>query len=268
MNIKKWLKKITAAAVMTVLFAGMVHSTAKADEVVNFILNYDTTVYTRQVYSPEIILINDGTESDAIKWITEVCNQVNFITNGEVTIDSAEVKAEVKKEIAAGNQSIKLDLGDYTAQAIAEKKAAAAQALLLSAQSSSDTGMTPEIAANLNALGIDTKISECSTKYTVGQDRSLNIAVAAGRVNGTVLQPGQSFSYDTTILPRTTANGYGPGDIISNGTHIKAIGGGICQVSSTLNNAVLKAGIVPTERHNHSQRVYYLKSGLDATVSS
>jgi len=82
------------------------------------------------------------------------------------------------------------------------------------------------------------------------------------------LQPGQGISVDAAILPRTKANGYGLGNAIIDGEFIKVVGGGICQVSSTLNNAVLRAGIIPTERHNHSQRVSYLPSGLDATISA
>ena len=120
----------------------------------------------------------------------------------------------------------------------------------------------------LNAAGIDSKISECTTKYTVGQDRSKNIETAASYINGLVLVPGQLFSYDYCIHPRTIENGYGPGNAIINGGYKKVIGGGICQVSSTLNNAVLQAGIIPTERHNHSTGVHYLPSGLDATVSA
>ena len=58
------------------------------------------------------------------------------------------------------------------------------------------------------------------------------------------------------------------GNAIMGDDFIKVVGGGICQVSSTLNNAVLRAGMIPTERHNHSQNVSYLASGLDATISA
>ena len=119
----------------------------------------------------------------------------------------------------------------------------------------------------LNNMGIDSKLSECVTKYKVGEDRSLNIEVAANYLNGTILNPGQPFSYNVVIGPRMVERGFGPGNAISGGKYIKVIGGGICQLSSTLNNAVLGAGIIPTERHNHSTGVHYLPTGLDATVS-
>lgn len=284
MRMKKWLSKISVLVTAMAVLVGAFHYIPQADDVVNLVLTYDTTVYTRQIYSPEVIQINSGVESDSLKWVTDTCNHVAYITNGAVSIDTASVMATVKSGITAGSKNIAVDLSSYTTQAMAQKAAAAqAQAAANAATAAqtadtsapaeasvtaAQTGMTAEIAANLNKMGIDTKISECSTKYRVGQDRSLNVAVAASRINGVILQPGQGFSYDAAILPRTKANGYGPGDIISGDAHVKATGGGICQVSSTLNNAVLRAGIIPTERHNHSQRVLYLKSGLDATVSA
>ncbi len=258
------------------MFTGVFYYVTKAEEVVNIILNYETTVYTRQIYSPELMQINSGADTDAIKWVKETCNHVSFITNGAVTLDAVPLVAAVKGKLALGSKSVTLNLSDYTTQAVAAKATQAqiladaqkAQAQIVQTTPTVSSGMNATVAASLNEVGIDTKISECSTSYVVGQDRSLNIEVAANRINGLILQPGQLFSYDTAILPRTSANGYGPGNAIIGGKYQKVTGGGICQVSSTLNNAVLRAGILPTERHNHSQQVHYLKSGLDATVSS
>lgn len=246
----------------------------RAEEVTNLILQYDTTVYTRQIYSPEITQINSGADTDSIKWVKETSNHVAYITNGAVSIDATSLISAVKGKLALGSKNISFDLSDYTTQNIAAKAAQAlADTKVTQTQSVQTTqvvsaGMDPSIVASLNEIGINTKISECSTSYVVGQDRSLNIEVAANRINGIILQPGQLFSYDSAILPRTAANGYGLGNAIIGGKYEKVTGGGICQVSSTLNNAVLRAGILPTERHNHSQQVHYLKSGLDATVSA
>ncbi|MCR5419986.1 MAG: VanW family protein [Lachnospiraceae bacterium] len=119
----------------------------------------------------------------------------------------------------------------------------------------------------LNSIGINTKLSEVSTKYNVNQDRARNIETATAYLNGTIIPAGQIMSYNAVVGPRTVARGFGPGNIISGGKYVKGIGGGICQVSSTLNAAVLNAGIIPIERHNHSSCVHYLGSGLDATIS-
>jgi len=276
MRMKRWLRRISALVAAVLMLTGAFCYAPKAEEVVNLILNYDTTVYTRQIYSPEVIQINSGADTDAIKWVKETCDHVAYITNGAVALDAASLTSAVKGKLASGSKNITLNLSDYTTQAVAAKAAQAqaladaqkAQAQIVQTTPTVSSGMNAAIAASLNEIGINTKISECSTSYVAGQDRSLNIEVAAGRINGLILQPGQRFSYDAAILPRTAANGYGPGNAIISGKYEKVTGGGICQVSSTLNNAVLRAGILPTERHNHSQQVHYLKSGLDATVSS
>ncbi|MCR5673487.1 MAG: VanW family protein [Lachnospiraceae bacterium] len=111
------------------------------------------------------------------------------------------------------------------------------------------------------------KLSEASTRFRANEDRAKNIRNAASKINGTVIMPGQMFSCTRAFGARTSANGYGPGNIISGGTYIKGMGGGICQVSSTLNLAMLRAGVLPAERHNHSHRSSYIASGLDATIS-
>lgn len=111
------------------------------------------------------------------------------------------------------------------------------------------------------------KLSEASTRFRANEDRAKNIRNAASKINGMVIMPGQLFSCTRAFGARTAANGYGPGNIISGGTYIKGMGGGICQVSSTLNLAMLRAGVVPKERHNHSHRSSYIASGLDATIS-
>ena len=271
---KGWMRRLSALVLAVLVFTGAFYYEPKAEEVVNLILNYETTVYTRQIYSPEVIQINSGADTDAIKWVKETCNHVAYITNGAVTIDATLLMSAVKGKLASGSKNITLNLSDYTTQAVAAKAAQAladaqkAQAQIVQTTQTVSSGMDSTIAASLNEIGINIKISECSTSYVAGQDRSLNIEVAANRINGLILQPGQFFSYDMAILPRTSANGYGPGNAIIGGKYEKVTGGGICQVSSTLNNAVLRAGILPTERHNHSQQVHYLKSGLDATVSS
>ena len=82
------------------------------------------------------------------------------------------------------------------------------------------------------------------------------------------IMPGQEVSVSTAILPRTSANGYREAGAYLNGETVMAIGGGICQVSSTVYNAVKNAGLVVLERHPHSMPVHYLPLGLDAAISS
>ena len=113
------------------------------------------------------------------------------------------------------------------------------------------------------------KISTFTTYFGgTGYNRGLNIANAASKINGTLLMPGDEFSYEDKVSPVELFNGYHMAPVIVNGTHKNAPGGGVCQVSSTLYNAELKAGIKPIERHNHSKAISYVKRGLDATLAT
>ena len=109
----------------------------------------------------------------------------------------------------------------------------------------------------------------CTTSFsTSSSNRINNIKVAAGHLNNMIIMPGQEVSVSTAILPRTSANGYREAGAYLNGETVMAIGGGICQVSSTVYNAVKNAGLVVLERHPHSMPVHYLPLGLDAAISS
>ena len=117
-----------------------------------------------------------------------------------------------------------------------------------------------------------TLLSEFSTSFkgsTLGRkNRVNNMALAASRINGIVLEPGEEFSMNKTILDRTKENGYYLAPAIRNGTYEKEYGGGVCQVSSTLFNAVMMADLTVTERHHHRWPMHYLPIGRDATIAT
>ena len=96
--------------------------------------------------------------------------------------------------------------------------------------------------------------------------RTNNIRLAAKAINGTILNPGDEFSYNGTVGERTAARGYQEAHAYSGGKIIDEFGGGVCQPSSTLYMAVLRADLKVTERHNHSFTVSYTPLGEDATV--
>lgn len=106
-----------------------------------------------------------------------------------------------------------------------------------------------------------------STSYNPDIPRANNVILAASRINGVVIQPGESFSFSQTILPRTVENGYVEAPVIVGNGFAQGIGGGICQVSSTLYAAMLSANLPATERHPHSLAVSYIPVGMDATIS-
>ena len=111
------------------------------------------------------------------------------------------------------------------------------------------------------------EISKYSTKYDVSNtNRSQNLKLASDKINGTVLMPGEEFSYNQVVGKRTVEAGYKNAKIYSNGQVVDGLGGGICQISSTLYNAVLLADLEITERRNHYFKTSYVPAGRDATV--
>lgn len=112
------------------------------------------------------------------------------------------------------------------------------------------------------------QLSKFSTSFSSsGSSRSTNISLAAQKLDGVVIMPGETFSYNQTVGQRTKAAGFKEATAYSNGQVVQEVGGGICQVSSTLYNAVLYANLEIVERSNHGFKPSYVKPGLDATVS-
>lgn len=111
-------------------------------------------------------------------------------------------------------------------------------------------------------------LSSFTTYYDGGNlPRSKNIALAAEKISGSVLQPNAEFSFNGTVGKRTAENGFFEATVIQNGQFAKGIGGGVCQASTTLFNAALRAGMKITESRNHSLTVSYVPYSLDAMVS-
>lgn len=113
------------------------------------------------------------------------------------------------------------------------------------------------------------KLSEYSTGYSNSSAaRKFNIALAAKKLNGAEIKPGEKFSFNTVVGPRTAENGFRSAHIILDGKFVDGIGGGVCQVSTTLYNAVLRAGLEVLYSAPHSLPVGYVSHGFDAMVSS
>lgn len=122
-----------------------------------------------------------------------------------------------------------------------------------------------------NQIGDDAfpdQLSKFSTSFSSSNySRSTNISLAAQKLNGVVIMPGETFSYNQTVGQRTKAAGFKEAPAYLNGQVVQEVGGGICQVSSTLYNAVLYSNLEIVERYNHGFKPSYVKPGLDATVS-
>lgn len=110
-------------------------------------------------------------------------------------------------------------------------------------------------------------IGTYTTKTTANSKRNTNVRLACEALNGTILQPGQELSFNDTVGERTEAKGYQGAAAYNNGEVVQEIGGGVCQVSTTLYNAVLKAGLKVSVRRSHTFEPSYVTPGQDATVS-
>lgn len=110
-------------------------------------------------------------------------------------------------------------------------------------------------------------ISSFTTRYDASNvNRSQNLAIATAKINGTVLMPGEEFSFNQVVGKRTIEEGYKDAKIYQDGKVVDGLAGGICQISSTLYNAVVQANLEIVERRNHSFTTSYVKAGRDATV--
>lgn len=114
--------------------------------------------------------------------------------------------------------------------------------------------------------GVNKKIASFSTNSPAGPS-GYNASLAIKNIDNILIMPGDSFSTEKAIGPTTAERGFVSSNIYLNGKVEKGYGGGVCQISSTLYNTMLRAGILPTERLNHSMPVNYVPLGLDATLA-
>lgn len=126
-----------------------------------------------------------------------------------------------------------------------------------------DTNITQTVPSKTELYSFSTDI------LTESKNRLTNIKITCSRINGTVVKAGKEFSFCDVVGQPSSKDGYKPADAFGkNNKIIQAIGGGNCQVSTTIYNAVLKVdGLKVTERHEHDRDVAYIQDGKDATVA-
>lgn len=192
--------------------------------------------------------------------LTEICKEI------EIEPKNATLKRENGKFVVLdGNNGLKVDF-DSTYEQL--------ESALITQGDTNIELMAKEIEPQYKASELSKvqhKLGTFSTKYANkgGRDsnRIINMQVAASRINGTILYPGEVFSTNKKFGATTKANGYKPAPTILNGKFIDEYGGGVCQISSTLYNAVLYSEVDIVERQNHSLKVGYLDYGYDATLA-
>lgn len=131
------------------------------------------------------------------------------------------------------------------------------------------TGETDVVKATITTdslKGVTSKVSSFSTNYKIGPSGT-NLQLAAKNIDNIIVMPGETFSTEKAIGPTTLENGFVEANTYVGGEVVPGVGGGVCQVASTLYNTMLRAGIIPTERQNHMMPVSYVPMGLDATLA-
>jgi vancomycin resistance protein YoaR len=124
-------------------------------------------------------------------------------------------------------------------------------------------------AKELGNVKFDHVLGYFETRYSQGgkaKERTYNLRLAASKLDGTVVMPGQIFDFNATVGPRDEAHGYKVAPVIAQGELVDGLGGGTCQISGTLHGAAFFSGLQMVERYPHSRPSYYIKLGLDATV--
>ncbi|HLA80147.1 MAG TPA: VanW family protein [Thermoleophilia bacterium] len=155
---------------------------------------------------------------------------------------------------------------EKTVEAVTAASLLLAERTAVVAVTTTDPDLTTEEA---EAMGIRDKLSSYTTEWVGTANRQVNVHITAQYASNVMLAPGEEYSFEKTIGPRTAARGYklAPG-IVGPGKLEDVFGGGICQVSTTLFNAVFFAGLEVTQRRNHSIYIDHYPKGRDATVSA
>ena len=133
-----------------------------------------------------------------------------------------------------------------------------------------NSGTSSNVVEEKPKQAVETQISTFSTKiYTKDSGRQNNLQITCSTLNNTIVKAGDTFSFCATVGQATSSKGYEKADIFDrNGNKIQGYGGGNCQISTTLYNAVLAVPtLVVTERHEHSNDVPYIQEGKDAAVA-
>ena len=206
-----------------------------------------------------------------LSWQTNEDTVRTYVENNCTKYDKKAQNASLTREngafnFVAGTEGLELNV-DSAVRTISEYLENSwtsdnTEVLNLETQVTEPEGSAEELANIKDLLG-----SFTTSFSTSGSNRCKNVSSGASHINGTVLYPGEEFSAYETVSPFTEANGYAMAGSYLNGEVVDSMGGGICQVSTTLYNAVLRAELNVTERSPHSMTVHYVDLSEDAAIA-
>ena len=132
-----------------------------------------------------------------------------------------------------------------------------------------DSQLPRLVAIQMGGVSFGEVLGWFETRYATDKKheaRTFNLRLAASKLDGHVILPGETFDFNDAVGPRDEANGYRVAPVIAQGELVDGIGGGTCQIAGTLHGAAFFAGLDIVERHPHTRPSFYIKMGLDATV--
>lgn len=187
-----------------------------------------------------------------VKEVGKIAKDATFkVSSGKVTIVPAEDGLGVDAEDLAARLMAALTGDGERVAELAMKRV--------------EPAITTDMA---KGMGITTRLSTYTTTYSASnKPRVNNIHTLADALDGTLIPPGGVFSFNETIGPRTAEKGYQEANAIVNGKLVPQLGGGVCQIGTTVFNTVFFSGLPVVERHNHSLYISHYPKGRDATVS-
>ena len=206
-----------------------------------------------------------------LSWQTNEDTVRTYVENNCTKYDKKAQNASLTREngafnFVAGTEGLELNvdsavrtISDYLENSWTSDNT---EVLNLETQVTEPEGSAEELANIKDLLG-----SFTTSFSTSGSNRCKNVSSGSSHINGTVLYPGEEFSAYETVSPFTEANGYAMAGSYLNGEVVDSMGGGICQVSMTLYNAVLRAELNVTERSPHSMTVHYVDLSEDAAIA-
>ena len=259
------------------------------DETMSSFTVYDKSVQASYEFTENSIKVTNGKSADTINPVTAketlasamknldfsaVTFEIEHIAPIPVDIEEIAIKhaneavsasyyrdAEGNIKVTDGNDKVTVDV--KKAKEIINAHSTPGETFEIPAKVEFATHTREELE---EALFRDVMGSYTTSYASSNANRSHNVALAASSCNDKILLPGESFSYNTALGKRTPESGYKLAGAYLNGQTVQEYGGGICQVSSTLYNAVLRANLKIDERLCHMFRVAYVPLGLDATV--
>ena len=250
---KKWFNNLLVYLLaFTLVMTGIVPMQVRAEEKVDYSAVFDADYYYNAYADLKSAIGNDQEKL--------LQHFISFgMQEGRRGSDEFDVKAYMENNPDLVQVFGPTDYARYYLHYITYGKKEGRSAVNTGNTVSADTSINTETPAQ-------NVISSYTTAFDPSESRAVNIALAVSKLNGTVLQPGQKFSFSDAIGARTAENGYVVAPVFVNRETVPGIGGGICQVSSTMYAAMLQGDIKATQRYAHSMPVSYIPEGMDATI--